>query len=170
MSPTYYLGIDPGLGGAIGAINPAGGFTAVHDMPTTTSTTGRRQLDAAGLAEILRGYNCAFVIVERVHARPGEGAVGAFGFGQTFGGIVGVLETLGMPYELAQPATWKRAMAIPPGAPKDASIATARRLMPDAAEHLTRKKDDGRAEALLLAEYGRRRRADAVFERKSRRA
>ncbi|MGL1833044.1 hypothetical protein ACKVEX_05490 [Rhodocyclaceae bacterium SMB388] len=157
MKVPFYLGIDPGVGGAVGVLDQWGTFVGVFDMPTTASTTGRRQLDAASLAEILKRYP-GYATLERVHARPGEGAVGAFSFGQTFGGIVGVLEALGFPYELASPAGWKRGMAIPPGADKEASISAARRLLPTAAEHLMRKRDDGRAEALLLAEFGRRRR------------
>lgn len=153
---TYYLGIDPGLGGAVGVLDEDGQFVCVHDMPTCAATTGRRQLDAGGLASILKQY-IGHVTVERVHARPGEGATGAFSFGHSFGGIVGVLEALGIPYELANPQTWKHVMAIPRGATKEASIAAARRLLPTACDHLTRKKDDGRAEALLLAEFGRRR-------------
>ena len=90
-------------------------------------------------------------LVERVGPRPGEGAVGAFAFGHTFGGIMATLATLALPHDVIQPASWKRRAGIPPGADKGASIATAKRLLPDAATYLTRIKDDGRAEALLLA-------------------
>ena len=146
-----YLGIDPGVGGAIGAINADGGFHSVHDMPTTATTTGRRQIDPAALAEMLRQHGPAFVLVERVGPRPGEGAVGAFAFGQTYGGILAVLAALALPHDVIQPASWKRRAGIPPGSDKRASVATAKRLLPEAAPHLTRVKDDGRAESLLLA-------------------
>lgn len=69
----------------------------------------------------------------------------------TFGGILGTLAALAMSHDVVQPASWKRRAGIPPGADKRASIATATRLLPGAAPHLTRIKDDGRAEALLLA-------------------
>ena len=42
------------------------------------------------------------------------------------------------------------------GKDKDASRLRAIQLFPVVANRLDRKKDDGRAEALLLAEYGRR--------------
>lgn len=148
---ALFIGIDPGLLGAVGVLDSGGRFLAVHDMPTSTSTTGRRQLDPAGLAAILRRYSAAFALVERVGARPGEGATGAFSFGQTFGGIVATLATLGIPHDLIQPAVWKRKAGIPAGSPKGASIAAALRLLPEAQPHLTRIKDDGRAEALLIA-------------------
>lgn len=77
--------------------------------------------------------------------------MGAFGFGHTFGGIVAVLATLGTRHDVIQPSTWKRRAGLPPGADKRASVSCAKRLLPDAAPFLTRIKDDGRAEALLLA-------------------
>jgi hypothetical protein len=118
-----YAGIDPGISGAVGYIHADGSFAAVHDMPTLVQTTGRRLIDAAG----------------------------AFSFGHTFGSILAVLAILGIAHDVVQPASWKRRAGIPSGAPKAASIATALRLLPDAARTLARKKDDGRAEALLLA-------------------
>jgi hypothetical protein len=39
---------------------------------------------------------------------------------------------------------------------KDSSRLAAMRLFPAMSEQLARKKDDGRAEAILLAEYARR--------------
>lgn len=63
-----FCGIDPGLSGAVGFVDEAGTFAAVHDMPTLPTSTGRRQLDPAALAEILRRYSPAFTLVERVPA------------------------------------------------------------------------------------------------------
>lgn len=152
---SLLCGIDPGLSGALGFITEAGEFVAVYDMPTLPTTTGRRQVDAAELAAILREHSPNFTMVERVGARPGEGPTGAFSFGHTFGAITAVLAAVGLPHDLVQPAVWKRRAGIPPGADKAASIAVCKRLLPSASEHLTRVKDDGRAEALLLALHAR---------------
>lgn len=154
-----FAGIDPGVSGAVGFIHADGSFAAVHDMPVLVQTTGRRLVDAGALAEILREHCPAFVLVERVGPRPGEGPSGAFSFGHTFGSILAVLATLGIPHDVVQPAVWKRKAGIPPGASKECSIATAKRLLPGATSALARKKDDGRAEALLLALQGWERRA-----------
>lgn len=151
MTSRLYCGIDPGVSGAIGLVREDGGFSFVVDMPTLPTTTGRRQVDFATLAHIMREQAPAFVLVERVGPRPGEGAVGAFSFGHTFGGILAVLATLGLPHDVVQPQTWKRRAGIPPGADKKASIATCKRLLPDAGQYLARVKDDGRAESLLLS-------------------
>ena len=147
-----FCGIDPGINGAIGIIYEGGRFASVLDMPTLPTTTGRRQVDFATLAGILCDAGpLAFVLVERVGARPGEGAAGAFAFGHTYGGIMATLAALAIPHDVVQPAVWKRRAGIPPGADKRASIATAKRMLPNASPHLSRVKDDGRAEALLLA-------------------
>lgn len=150
-APILYAGIDPGIGGGVGLVGEDGRFAAVFDMPTLTTTTGRRQVDPAALAAILREHGPAFTLLERVGPRPGEGAVGAFAFGLTYGAILATLAALGLPHDVVQPAAWKRKAGIPPGATKAASIATAKRLLPEAAPYLARVKDDGRAEALLLA-------------------
>jgi len=148
-------GIDPGLDGAIGFLNQDGTFAHVADMPTLPTSTGRRQVDPAALAGILKQHRPVHVIVERVGARPGEGATGAFSFGHSFGVIAGVLGALGIPHSIVQPAVWKRCAGIPPGASKAASITTAKCAIPSAAEHLTLVKHHGRAEALLLARHAK---------------
>lgn len=137
-----FAGIDPGTQGAIGLVDQDGRFVTVEDMPVLPTSTGRRQVDASGLASILRLHAPAFVLVERVGPRPGEGAVGGFGFGHSFGCILGVLGALELPHGLIQPAVWKRRAGIPPRSDK---------AMPAAGPHLSRAKDDGRAESLLLA-------------------
>ncbi|MEF9603307.1 hypothetical protein O4J55_13490 [Paracoccus sp. PXZ] len=55
---------------------------------------------------------------------------------------------------LVRPTTWKPALGLT--ADKRESLAMARELFPGAADMLSRAKDDGRAEALLLTEYHRR--------------
>lgn len=147
-------GIDPGVSGAVGFLTERGEFVRVFDMPVYETTTGRRQIDPVELASILMQQRPLRCVLERVNARPGEGAVGAFSFGHSLGVIQGVLGALGFPYELVQPAVWKRKAGIPPGAGKGASIATAKQQIPSAAAALTLVKHDGRAEALLLARHG----------------
>ena len=152
---TARVGIDPGLTGAVVWLAPDGELLALADMPVLTTTTGRREVNAAGLADLMRCYPGATVAVERVGPRPGEGAVGAFAFGHGFGTVLAVLATLGHPVRLVQPAVWKRWAGIPAGAPKDAAVAVAARMVPSASQHLMLKKHHGRADALLLAEFGR---------------
>jgi crossover junction endodeoxyribonuclease RuvC len=74
-----------------------------------------------------------------------------FAFGESFGVIRGVVSALGMPLELVTPATWKRRFGLI-GAEKDAARTKATELYPGII--LARKKDVGRADALLIARYG----------------
>lgn len=154
MTEAVQIGVDPGLDGAIVVLNAAGELVELADMPTQMTTTGRREINAACLADLLRKYPGAPAFVERVGARPGEGAVGAFSFGFSQGSILAVLAVLGHPVRLVQPASWKRWAGIPAGADKQASIGVAARLLPTAARHLTLKKHDGRADAALIARFG----------------
>lgn len=150
------IGIDPGLSGAI-AVLADGDAVSVHDMPTRT-VGDWGEVDAAVLAAMLRGVRAQyrgavfFACVERVGARPADGGTSAFRFGETSGKIKAVLETLGIEYSRAIPAVWKRHYGLI-GADKDASRQTALRIFPGMAAQLKRKKDDGRAEALLLARW-----------------
>ena len=80
-----------------------------------------------------------------------------FSFGQNFGWIMGALEAFRIRYELVLPQTWKKEFGI---SGKNESIDVCRRIFPDVSLRRTercRKEHDGMAEALLMAEYARRR-------------
>ena len=144
---TVILGIDPGVTGAIGCLSTSASAPLVWDMPS----------NPRDLYEGLVGFHpastlCAFV--EQAQAMPKQGVSSTFKTGYGYGVIIGVLASLGIPYETVIPSVWKRAMGLQ-GKDKDASRALARCYWPEAP--LSRVKDHGRAEALLIAEYGRRK-------------
>jgi crossover junction endodeoxyribonuclease RuvC len=157
------VGIDPGITGAIAAIGERSGIE-VWDIPTMQrgKKGNKQQINARELAAILLGYkamNC-HVYLEHVMGAPRKtgggsvmGAASAFNFGHSFGVIEGVLGALLLPYTLVTPAVWKkRANLI--GAEKDMSRTRAIQLYPEVADKLARKKDGGRAEAVLIACFG----------------
>ena len=89
---------------------------------------------------------------------PGQGVVSMFTFGTGWGRIMGVLDALRIPYELVRPQKWKKAFSVT--SDKNSSIAVCKRLFPDVSLKRTErcvKDDDGMAEALLMAEYARRK-------------
>lgn len=97
--------------------------------------------------------------VEKVGAMPGQGTVSMFSFGKSAGFIEGVLAGLGVPYQLIPPATWKREFSLI-RTEKRQSIVVARRLFPNVDLRPTeraRVESDGCADAVLLAEYARRK-------------
>jgi crossover junction endodeoxyribonuclease RuvC len=114
---------------------------------------GRRAINAPLLASIVFKSHAGHAFDEGVGARPGEGAVGAFAFGRAKGVIEGVLAAAGVPVTFVSPPAWKRAVGLTL-ASKDAARAAAIRLWPGHAELFARVKDDGRAEAALIAAAG----------------
>ncbi|MEK9751604.1 MAG: hypothetical protein VW338_00110 [Rhodospirillaceae bacterium] len=150
------VGIDPGLSGAIFWIGGPNGMMFA-DMPTVQidrNGKNKRSVDVGALADMLRHNIPDHVFLEQVGAMPGQGVTSMFAFGQGFGIILGVIGTLGIPMTRVSPMKWKRAMGVPPG--KDGARGRASELLPAAAARWPLKKHDGRAEAALIAEYGRR--------------
>ncbi len=159
------FGIDPGLTGAIVTLLD-GVAGPMIDLPTRR-VDGWGEIDARALAIFIREQRAAhpgaFVsaCVEKVGAMPGDGGTSAFRFGETSGGIRFTLDVLGVPYTRAIPAVWKRQFSLI-GKEKDAARQLAIQRFPEAAHMLTRKKDNGRADALLIALYGEQRLANGV--------
>jgi crossover junction endodeoxyribonuclease RuvC len=148
------IGIDIGVTGGIAVLDKSGALVEIHDMPTLQDgPAGRRAVNAPLLAAIIFKSHADQAFVEHVGARPGEGAVGAFSFGRARGVIEGTLAAAGVPCAFITPACWKRAVGLTL-ASKDAARAEAIRRWPNHAELFARVKDDGRAEAALIAVAG----------------
>ena len=121
-----------------------------HDMPAADG-----HVSGALLADALEDVtDLAVAWVEDVHSMPGQGVASTFKFGRSVGVVEGALSALGIPIRWVSPAKWKKAMGLP--ADKGAARRRAIELWPDHAHLFARVKDDGRAEAALIAEYGRR--------------
>ena len=164
MTVALFVGIDPGLDGAVAGIDATGTVWELCDTPTLLiqkARGARREFDTAMMARTLAGIRDAYqvrrVVLERVLPMPGSarGSIGAFGIGRSAGLWEGMTAALGLPLELVVPQSWQRKI-LGGFAGKDGARLKAAQLFPDAADRLARKKDDGRADALLLAEYGRR--------------
>ena len=96
--------------------------------------------------------------VEQVHAMPNQGVTSMFNFGKSFGYILGVLDSCNIETKLVSPQKWKKEFNL--DSDKQKSIDTAKKLFPDVNLFRTNrctKEHDGMAEALLIAEYGRRK-------------
>ena len=152
------LGCDLGLTGGIAAIDEANiQLIDVVDMPTLANgPAGRRTINAPLLASIMSRWHARIVFIEYVGARPGEAPSGAFSFGRSRGVVEGVCAALAIPVAFITPPSWKRAVSIQPGkdGAKDAARGEAIRRWPAHAAMFARKKDDGRAEACLIAVAG----------------
>ena len=167
------MGIDPGAFGAVAILDKDSRELVIIDMPTLKVKRGPRvvnQVDAHMLANALRSHITpdTSALIEKVHAMPGQGVSSMFSFGRAAGIVEGVLAGLSVPFELIPPATWIKSMRTFGG--KDGSRQRAQELFPDYAHLFARKKDDGRAEAALLACYaGERKDEPPIRLPKSRR-
>lgn len=149
------LGIDPGLSGALAALDTEGRVVQVLDMPTLETGNGRRTVNALALRELLQALPPIRASwIESVAAMPTDSRVAAFAFGRSVGTIETACILFGASIQRVTPQAWKRAAGLPAGAPKAASVEAALRLLPGCAPYLTRAKDHGRADALLIARYG----------------
>ena len=103
------------------------------------------------LQEGIKQHSVELVALERVNAMPKQGVSSTFKLGQNVGAWQGILAALGLPYLMPTPREWQKGLVKKSDgpAPKARSLAVARRLFPDA--KLSRKRDHGRADALLLA-------------------
>lgn len=160
------LGVDPGASGAL-ALVEGGQLVAVEDMPTRIDTLSdgreRTRVDGRALARLLLTWSPDAVFLEQVNARPGEGPVGAFAFGRNVGVVEGAVGVLGVLATQVPPGNWQRAVRVrrgPDGDIKTPARMRAQELYPQHAHLFRRKKDDGRADAALLATYGWRQFAE----------
>ena len=141
-----YIGVDPGKNGGIAIIDSDG----VIAFPFSEE---RLLIELDGIAQ---EYEC-ICYLEHVHAMPKQGVSSTFNFGMNFGFIQGVLKAYGIPYELVTPQKWKKEFSCT--SDKNTSIEVCKRLFPSVnlkATERCKKDHDGIAEALLIAEYGRR--------------
>jgi crossover junction endodeoxyribonuclease RuvC len=151
------LGIDPGLDGALAFLRSDGGLE-IFDMPVHRLQRGgkaKREIDLYELARIVDAHGpITRAFVELVGAMPGQGVSSTFQFGRSLGIVEGVLSAGFIPTDYVAPRRWRTTMGVRDG--KDGSRARASALMPSCVGLWTRVKDDGRAEAVLIALYGQR--------------
>ena len=148
-----YIGVDPGK---------SGGWAVIQEdrEPVACPWDDRFFVsDMQGVVALAheRGEKVV-ACVERVGAMPGQGVTSMFNFGKSAGYIEGVLEALGISYQLVMPKRWKAEFTLN-GKDKAASIEVCKRLFPGVELRATprcRKDSDGMAEALLIACFAQR--------------
>lgn len=153
------LGIDPGLDGALCILPIDDTAPLFYDTPVLEvrgKGGTRREYNLPAMASLLRPWIGARVAIEQVHAMPGQGVRSMWTMGFGVGAWEGVLAGLSMSYQRVTPQRWKKVLMDGMGHEKDASRLRALQLFPACAAMLHRKKDHGRADALLIAEWLRR--------------
>jgi hypothetical protein len=154
-----YVGIDPGIEGALVVIDRDGKLLQFLDVPTI-NTKPRREVLVSGIVsffhELVQHYGAEniFATLEKHTPRPGQGISGQCKLARICGQLEGVVAACGIAYQVTHPRTWSKVMRDVPGTDlKARSVIAASRRFPDL--DLKRKKDHNRADAALIAEFGR---------------
>lgn len=151
------LGCDPGLSGALARYD--GRELSVIDMPTRIAVVSRKErrvIDEEAVISAVLAYSlmgAEILVIEQVSGMPGQSGPAAFTFGYGVGIVTAAALAAGMKIERVAPSHWKAAMGLKT-ADKDAARALAVDTFRDQTWKFARKKDDGRAEAALIALWG----------------
>lgn len=139
--------IDPGAAGAI-AIFRAHDLADVRDMPLGRHVGWQHRLpDARAVADHLEDYAVDRVLIETIQPRPGNGVATIAASAASWGVLLGA--TCWLRVELVPPQRWTKALGV--GSDKDVHRAAAKNLY--GGTWFDRKRDDGRADAVLIGHW-----------------
>lgn len=151
----FVMAVDPGLTGALALYDSTTHALQVEDMPTTAGLRKKLTLDLQSLlGAVDRFATFADVcVVEQVGGIPKQG--GQFRFGYVAGAIDMAAVAAGKELVKWGAAQWKARAGLPTlkdrAARKTAARELAMKIFPAHAALFSRVKDDGRAEAALIA-------------------
>lgn len=149
-----YLGIDPGFSGALAILDKELHVVHYEDMPLI-EVGGKRELDEPELRNIFRRFSPYYVDltvgIEKSQTMPNQGVVSSGRYMASYGFLRGLCVGMGLPYILIRPPSWKKVMLMDMPKEKGSSIQKVGQLYPDI--KLTRKKDHGISDAILIARY-----------------
>lgn len=179
------FGIDPGVRGGIALMvdDVRAAHICAWQMPTMKSTTSTGRTRTSSDLKALRQMLGAPIIQARTQGmKPNvvvylesqqamarsvggvsvpQGMVQCFSLGREFGRVEALVVGLGIALKYVHPKRWQNVILgqIAHGTSKEQSIIVARNLFPHVSLKPTKacgKDSDGIADALLIAEYGRR--------------
>lgn len=163
MEEKAYMGIDPGAKGVVAIVAP---YINTKEF-VFISELNYYQLSEE-FARIREQYPNIACVMEDVHAIFGSSAKATFNFGLIKGVLIGLLCANKIPFTLINPQKWQREMwehcdVVKDGSKtnqKATSLNCATRLFPNMdfrRSQRCKKPDDNLVDALLMAEYARRR-------------
>jgi crossover junction endodeoxyribonuclease RuvC len=156
--PALVLGVDPGLTGALAFFDlSASNIESVFDMPVKKIRNSRGRvktvIDIETLATLI-SVRAPFIVgaaIEEVGAAPHQGLSSTFNFGYSAGIIRGLVAANFIKTIMIRPAVWKSALGL--SSDKQESRNRAKAAFAAKATLFNRARDDGRAEAALLAMF-----------------
>ena len=148
------IGVDPGVNGGIAVLDDRGEVSAL------VSFSGMTVDQAVGaMREISARWLNSNVYLEKVAYKKGDGPQGSFTFGKVYGGLLFGFKCLGMNVINVTPMLWMSAMSCMTGGNKDVTWHKARDMWPEAFLGRTKGWGLAIADAMLIAEFGRRQEA-----------
>jgi hypothetical protein len=151
-----FIGIDIGFSGAIAVLDESKIIDAI-DMPVLKAGK-RTEINELHIRDLLASYkhieDKIAVFIEKAQSMPGQGIASTGRYLMSYGQIRGICAGIGVGYTLVHPKTWKSAMMKDMPKEKQASIIRCQQLFPNFP--LPQRKDHGRADAILIAAYGRK--------------
>ncbi|KAM1000313.1 hypothetical protein ACFX2A_007077 [Malus domestica] len=163
---SWVIGVDPDVSGALALLkgddDPASSSAQVYDSPHLKVLVGkrvRRRLDAKSIVQLLGSFDAppgTVAYVEQSTPFPQDGKQGWWSGGFGYGLWIGILVAMGFSVIPVSSISWKNKFEISGSMyTKDDSRRVASALFPSLSSMLERKKDHGRADALLIAAYGK---------------
>ena len=154
----FIIGIDPGISGAM-CFFESDIIKDVIEMPVMADgKKNKRQINGPQIVNEIQKRienipkKNIFVVVEHVSAMPGQGVTSMFNFGQSFGVIKGICSALKLPIYFVRPVKWKKYFNLIK-TEKDASRTKVIEIFPYISSKLSKKKDNNKADAILIASF-----------------
>lgn len=166
IKPCIYLGLDPGASGGIARLDEHRLVVqSLENMTTADIWEYVRGFSPQSTALGKDGYRPVFAILERVGGYAGEAQPGSrmFNFGVTYGQLLMALVAAGIPFEQITPGVWQKGVGIPPRKKGESKTDFKNRLKARAQELFPGVKVTlNVADAILIAEYNRRKREGEI--------
>jgi crossover junction endodeoxyribonuclease RuvC len=148
MGEQLIIGVDPGESGGVAWLK-----NGVHHAAPFKDMTESDLLvlfDSFG--------NNTFAYLESVHSMPGQGVKSTFKFGMHYGSLRTALISASIGFETVAPSKWQRELGCLSGGDKKVTRAKAQEMFPvvSIAGSGVKPPTHAVADALLIAEYGRR--------------
>lgn len=152
------LGIDPGLSGGLSIIDEQFNLIACIPMPVVKTDSGKNRVDPRPVFDLINLHKPELAVVELVGARPGQGVVSMFNFGDAFGAVRAVAECLCPVVRYSRPQEWRGHQSLT-GLSKEQIAEVAYEVFqaeaiygkPRAGKRAVR---DGISDSLMIAKFG----------------
>jgi len=144
----WILGIDPGQNGGLVLRDPQGAIIACDKMPATERDLFDSLNEYMNMVVEYSTADTLFCYLEKVGARPMQGAAGMWKFAEHYGNLRMALTALLIPYELVLPNTWQKFFSCQTKGDKKVTYRKAQEMFPSI------KTTHWNADALLISEYG----------------